>query len=77
MGEVSCQVLDVTPTTVPIQLVFPFTEGKAFAPLHALHYALTGSWKTVFAYQFVVTAAPSGVPALPAANRMHTEMMKV
>jgi 2-polyprenyl-3-methyl-5-hydroxy-6-metoxy-1,4-benzoquinol methylase len=76
MAEVSCRVLDVTPTTLPVQLVFPSTEGKAFAPLHALHYALTGSWKTVFAYQFVVTAAPSGVPALPAANRMHAEMMK-
>ena len=77
MAEVSCRVLDVTPTTLPVQLVFPFTEGKAFAPLHALHDALTGSWKTVFAYQFVVTAAPSGVPALPAANRMPTETMKV
>jgi hypothetical protein len=59
-----------------VQLVFPFTEGKAFAPLHALHDALTSSWKTVFAYQFVVTAAPSAVAALPAANRMHAEMMK-
>jgi 2-polyprenyl-3-methyl-5-hydroxy-6-metoxy-1,4-benzoquinol methylase len=76
MAEVSCRVLDVTPTTLPVQLVFPSTEGKAFAPLHAVHYALTGSWKTVFAYQFVVTAAPSGVAALPAANRMHAEMMK-
>ena len=77
MGEVSCRVLDVTPTTLPVQLVFPFTEGKAFAPLHALHYALTASWKTVFAYQFVVTAAPRGVAAPPAANRVHTETMKV
>lgn len=76
MGEVPCRVLDVTPTALPVQLVFPFTEGKAFAPLHALHYALTRSWKTVFAYQFVVTAAPSGVAALPAVNRMHAEMMK-
>jgi len=76
MAEVSCRVLDVTPTTLPVQLVFPLTEGKAFAPLHALHDALTGSWKTVFAYQFVLTAAPSGVAALPAANRMQAEMMK-
>lgn len=77
MGEVSCQVLDVTPTMLPVQLVFPFTEANAFAPLHALHYALTRSWKSVFAYQFVVTAAPSVAPTLPAADRMHAEMLKV
>ena len=60
MSEASCQVLDVTPTPLPVQLVLPWTARKAFAPFHALHYALTLSWKTVFAYQFVVTAAPTG-----------------
>lgn len=60
MNQVFCRVLDVTPTPVPVQLVLPFTERKSFAPLHALHYGLTLCWKTLFAYQFVVTAAPFG-----------------
>ena len=38
MDEVSCKVLDVTPTPLPFQLVFPFTESKFFAPFHAAHY---------------------------------------
>ena len=77
MSEVSCRVLDVTPTPVPLQLVIPFTERKAFAPLHALHYGLTLSWKTVFAYQFVVTAAPCGQTHLRTGDQMPAEMTKV
>jgi hypothetical protein len=64
-SEVSCRILDVTPTPLPLQLALPFTRRKAFAPLHALHYGLTRSCKTFFAYQFVVTAAPSGRMPLP------------
>jgi SAM-dependent methyltransferase len=77
MSEVSCRVLDVTPTSVPLQLALPFTERKAFAPLHALHYGLTLSWKTIFAYQFVVTAAPCGQTPLRTGDQMPAEMIKV
>ncbi len=77
MNEVPCGILDVTPTPVPLQLVLPFTERKAFAPLHALLYAITRSWKTIFAYQFVVTAAPRGQAPLPASDPMPVEMIKV
>lgn len=76
MSEVSCHVLDVTSTPVPIQLVFPFTERNFFAPFHALHYGLTRSWKTLFGYQFVVTAAPSGAVPRSAAEEMPAEMMQ-
>ena len=76
MSEVSCHVLDVTATPVPIQLVFPFTERNFFAPFHALHYGLTRSWKTLFGYQFVVTAAPSGAVPRSAAEEMPAEMMQ-
>jgi hypothetical protein len=58
MSDVSCEVLDAIPTPLPVQLVFPFTENKLFSPLHEAHYALTRCWKTFFAYQFVIVAAP-------------------
>lgn len=58
MAEVSCGILDVKPTPLPVQIVFPFTESKFFAPLHEAFYLLTRSWKTAFAYQFVMIAAP-------------------
>lgn len=76
MAEVRCQVLDVTPTTVPIQLVFPFTEASAFAPFHALHYGLTCSWKALFAYQFVVTASPCSRRGVSARHLTPAEMVK-
>lgn len=77
MREVSCRVLDVTPTPVPLQLALPFTEAKAFAPLHTLLYGLTRSWKTIFAYQFVVTAAPCGQTPLRAGHPMPAETIQV
>jgi SAM-dependent methyltransferase len=58
MNEVSCDVLDVIPTPLPIQIVLPFTGNKFFRLLHEAHFALTYCWKTIFAYQFVITAAP-------------------
>jgi SAM-dependent methyltransferase len=58
MSEVSCSVLDVIPTPLPVQIAFPFTENKFFAPLHEAFYLFTRSWKTAFAYQFVIIAAP-------------------
>ena len=63
MSEVSCQVLEAIPTPLPVQLVLPFTGSKFFAPLHEAHYALTRCWKTFFAYQFVIVAAPVHPPA--------------
>lgn len=54
MCEVSCKVLDVIPTSLPVQIVLPFTGNKMFMPLHEAFYALTRCWKTVFAYQFVM-----------------------
>jgi len=57
--EASCKVLEVAPTPLPIQLVIPASESKLFAPLHETHYLLVRLWKTLFAYQFVVRAAPS------------------
>lgn len=77
MSEVSCRVLDVTPTVVPLQLVFPFTRRKVFSPLHTLQHALTLSWKTLFAYQFVITAAPSGQAPLPARDPIPAETVSV
>ncbi len=77
MTEVSCRVLDVTPTPLPVQLVFPFTAGKVFTPLHALHYAVTLSRKTLFAYQFVVTAAPCARAPIRAAHQMPAETISV
>ncbi len=65
MDEVSCQVLDVVPTPLPFQLAMPFTGKKFFVPFHAAHYAITRAWKSLFAYQFVITVAPSGPRLLP------------
>jgi SAM-dependent methyltransferase len=58
MSEVLCSVLEVVPTPLPVQIVFPFTESKFFTPLHEAFYALARSWKSAFAYQFVIIAAP-------------------
>ena len=65
MNEVSCKVLDVIPTPLPVQIVLPFTEKKFFTPFHEAFYVLTRSWKTGFAYQFVITAAPDQPEAAP------------
>jgi 2-polyprenyl-3-methyl-5-hydroxy-6-metoxy-1,4-benzoquinol methylase len=58
-AEGLCEIQDVVPTPLPVQIVLPATESKLFAPLHELLYLLTRSWKTLFAYQFVVVAAPN------------------
>ena len=64
ISDVSCEVLATIPTPLPVQLVLPLTESKVFAPLHEAHYALTRCWKTFFAYQFVIVAAPCHLPVL-------------
>jgi len=58
LSEVSCEILDAIPTPLPVQLVLPFTGSKFFGPLHETHYGLTRCWKSFFAYQFVIVAAP-------------------
>ena len=58
MSEVSCEVLAVVPTSLPVQLVFPFLTKKFFVPFHEILNAVTQCWKTGFAYQFVIVASP-------------------
>jgi SAM-dependent methyltransferase len=62
MSQASCEILEAIPTPLPVQLVLPFTESRWFAPLHEAHYTLTCCWKTLFAYQFVIVAAPCDTP---------------
>jgi SAM-dependent methyltransferase len=75
MSDAGCRVLQATPTPIPLQLVFPIAERKFFAPLHALHYGLTLSRKTLFAYQFVLTAAPIRQPRLSAESESRADMV--
>jgi len=58
LNDAWCEVLDVIPTPLPVQLALPFTGNKLFRPLHEIHYALTRCWSSLFAYQFVMMAAP-------------------
>jgi len=74
MSDVPCRVVDVTPTPLPVQLLLPFTASKAFAFAHTLHYGLTLSWKKLFAYQFVITAAPTGPALHPAVDHATVEL---
>ena len=67
MSEVSCNVVHVIPTPLPVQIVFPSTETKLFAPFHEILYALTRCWKSLLAYQFVLVAAPR-LPKIAVAN---------
>jgi len=53
------RILELVPAPLPVQLVFPITEKKIFAPLHEAHYAVVRFWKTLLAYQFVLKAAPT------------------
>jgi SAM-dependent methyltransferase len=53
------RLIEVQGTPLPVQLLFPFTDAKAFALLHRAHYALVCLRKQLFAYQFVVTAVPN------------------
>lgn len=64
VSEIACKVVEVIPTPLPVQIVFPSTESKLFAPFHATLYALTRCWKTLFAYQFVMLVTPND-PSVP------------
>jgi 2-polyprenyl-3-methyl-5-hydroxy-6-metoxy-1,4-benzoquinol methylase len=68
INNVSCKVSNVFATPLPVQLVFPFTESNLFAPIHETLYLLTRSWKTLFAYQFVIVTAPLRTGVLPPAG---------
>lgn len=59
LWEASCKIIEVFATPLPVQLLFPVTEKKSFALLHEAHYTLARFWKTMFAYQFVVSATPN------------------
>ena len=67
LQEASCRIVEVVPTPLPVQLVLPISENKVFAPFHEAHYWVVRLWQTMFAYQFVVRAAPelSAEPAVP------------
>ena len=58
MRAVSCRVVNVTPTPLPVQIVFPSTDKWFLAPLHEAHFFLTRCWKAALAYQIVITAEP-------------------
>ena len=62
LNEVSCCVLGVVATPLPLQIVLPFTDKRLFGPLHEALYLLTRCWKTGLGYQFVITAVPGNHP---------------
>jgi 2-polyprenyl-3-methyl-5-hydroxy-6-metoxy-1,4-benzoquinol methylase len=59
VSECACRIHRMVPTPVPVQLVFPATQHRLFAPMHELHYLLVRLWKTLLAYQFVVCVTPA------------------
>ena len=57
--EAGFRIDTVEPTAVPLEVALPFLRGRlALRALERLSYALALLWKTLFAYQFVVTAHP-------------------
>ncbi len=54
----SFRVIEVVPTPLPVQLVFPITDKPILTPLHELHFLAVRLWRTLLAYQFVVRAVP-------------------
>jgi SAM-dependent methyltransferase len=69
MDEVGCDLLEAIPTPLPFQLVQPMTASTVFTPFHEAYYALTRFWKTLFAYQFVIVAAPRKAYSSPGADK--------
>jgi SAM-dependent methyltransferase len=56
LDRAGLRVIEVRATSLPVQLVFPFTTAKIFLPFHYAHHALVRLRKQLFAYQFVVVA---------------------
>jgi SAM-dependent methyltransferase len=48
--------VDIVAAPIPVQLVFPITDSKWFAPLHELHQCIVSIRKPLFAYQFIIKA---------------------
>jgi 2-polyprenyl-3-methyl-5-hydroxy-6-metoxy-1,4-benzoquinol methylase len=63
VSETGLWVIDIVATPLPIQLVIAATDHRLFKPLHELHYTIVRSWKSLFAYQFVLTASCIEKPA--------------
>jgi SAM-dependent methyltransferase len=61
MEDASLRIVELVPTPLPVQLVFPITERNIFLPLHEVHYLLVRTWKTLLAYQFVARGVPAEV----------------
>jgi len=58
LQNAACRVVDIVPTPLPVQLVFPWTQTPMLALIHELHFAMVRVWKTLLAYQFVARALP-------------------
>ena len=59
IDDSSCRIIELRPTSAPLQLVAPWTDNRLFAPLHELHFVAVRIFKALLAYQFVVRAVPS------------------
>ena len=51
--DASCRIVELKPTSVPLQLVIPWTDNRVFGPFHEVHFFAVRLWKTLLAYQFV------------------------
>jgi 2-polyprenyl-3-methyl-5-hydroxy-6-metoxy-1,4-benzoquinol methylase len=57
VAETDLWIIDIKATPIPIQLVLAGTDHRLLSPLHELHYTIVRSWKSMFAYQFVLKAS--------------------
>jgi hypothetical protein len=60
LQETGFNIRQIIATPIPVQLVWPVTNRRFFAPLHDCHFLLVRLWKTMLAYQFVVQADVGG-----------------
>lgn len=52
--DCSLRCVSIVSTPAPIQMVLPFTDHRAFAFVHEVHYGFIRIWKGLLAYQFVL-----------------------
>jgi SAM-dependent methyltransferase len=62
LEECGLGVVEIAASPLPVQLVWPFTDAKWFAPMHELHYLLVRMRMPLFAYQFIVRSARRSAP---------------